>query len=251
MTETPDRDPHASQTTGLPNGAGDARTGQAALTFESDAGSARSKWIAWGLVVLLGGWLGSGFVLPTPEEEDAAAPVVRTVSVAVRDSQAQPVTQFFVAEGQTLPDRETVIRSETSGQILEVLVGKGATVSAGEVFARFDPAQRTAAIARATEELNRARREADNAATLLQRGASTADRVAQTRATLAAAEEQYATALEAMNETELRAPFDGRLEQLSIDPGEFVQAGAEVALIVDNTPLSVSVQVPERLLRHL
>ncbi|MEO1422832.1 MAG: efflux RND transporter periplasmic adaptor subunit [Pseudomonadota bacterium] len=228
-----------------------ARTTPTPLHFDSDAGSSRSKWIAWGLVLLLGGWMGSGFVLPTPEEEDSAPPVIRAVSVAVQASLAQPVTQFFVAEGQALPDRETVIRSETSGQIAEVLVKKGADVKAGQVFARFDPAERTAARTRAEEELNRARRDAENAETLLARGASTADRVAQTRATLAAAEEAFAAALAAMDETELRAPFDGRLEQLSIDPGEFVQAGADVAHIVDNTPLSVSVQVPQQALRQL
>ena len=58
--------------------------------------------------------------------QSAKAPVSpRTISVAVRPSVAEPVEQIFIAEGQALPDRDTAVRAEISGQISEVLVEMG------------------------------------------------------------------------------------------------------------------------------
>jgi multidrug efflux system membrane fusion protein len=161
------------------------------------------------------------------------------------------VTLFFQAEGQAQPDRDTVIRAETSGDVAEVLVDKGQEVDEGAVIARLSTTRAEADLTRAREELARARREFDNASELLDRGVATADRVSQARATLAAAEAAVTAAEEAIDAARVTAPFAGRIETLSLDPGEFVQAGAEVGRIVDNRPLTVAIQVPQQALRRL
>ena len=217
------------------------------LRFEADRGAQRSKWIALALVLGLVGWMGSGYVLPSPEEEEVAAPAgPRVVTVAVRPSEARVVTRTLSAEGQALPERETVVPAETSGEIVEVLVEKGAEVEAGELVARIDPARPAADLARAEEEERRARRELDNAETLLERGIGTADRVAEARAARAAAEAGVAAAREDLSATEVAAPFAGRVEALEVDPGVYVAVGAEIARIVDNTPLEIAIQVPQQ-----
>ena len=104
---------------------------------------------------------------------------------------------------------------------------------------------------RAREELNRAQREYDNAEALLERGVSTVDRVSQARATLASAQASVTTAEEALNNTEIRAPFPGRLEMLDISAGEFVSTGDDIARLVDNTPLTIQVQVPQQALKDV
>ena len=224
------------------------------LRFEADRGASRSKWIALALVVALLGWMGSGFVLPSAEEgaEEAAEPAgPRLVTVAVRPSEAEVVARTLTAEGQALPERETAVPAETAGAIAEVLVEKGARVEAGELVARIDPAQRSADLARAEEEERRARRELDNAETLLDRGIGTLDRVAEARAAQAAAEAGVAAAREALSATEITAPFAGRVEALGVDLGEYVAAGSEVARVVDNTPLEIAIQVPQQARRGL
>ena len=207
-----------------------------ALVFESDAGSSRSKYVAGGLAILIAGWMGSGFIIPSGEAAEGPAKTAapKLVSVAVRQSSAQAVEQVFVAEGQALPDRDTMIRAETAGEIAEVLVDKGADLEAGEVIARFDPAARRSDLARAEEEKRRAQREYDNADALLERGVATVDRVSQARASLAAAEAALTSAQEAINDTEIRAPFGGRLEALDIDVGEFISLGVKT-VEEDNT----------------
>lgn len=226
--------------------------GPKTLDFESDKGSTRSRWVAGGLAVVIIGWMGSGYILPS----DESAPVAvskspKVITVAVRHSVAGPVEQVFVAEGQALPDRDTVIRAETSGQVAELLVDKGAMLEAGQVIARLDTAARQSDLTRAKEELNRAQREFDNASALVERGVATVDRVAEARATLAAAEAGVSSAEEAIKDTEIRAPFAGRLETLDIDEREFVSTGADVGRIVDNTPLTIRIQIPQQSRRDI
>lgn len=218
-----------------------------ALTFTSDKGASGSTWIAGALVIAIVGWMGSGFIFPS---EDNAPAITREepkpVAVAVSTSVAETVTQFYQAEGQALPDRDTLMRAEISGDIAEVLVAKGQDVAADTVIARFDPANNEADTVRAAEELTRAQREFDNAEQLLDRGVATVDRVTQARAALAAAQAQVTAVKQDAKALTITAPFAGRIETLDLDAGEFVSAGAEVGRLVDITPLTVAIQVPQQ-----
>jgi multidrug efflux system membrane fusion protein len=226
--------------------------GPAPLTFEDDGGARRSAWVAGAILIAVVAWMGSGFVLPSePPAPAAPEAAAAPVAVAVRTSRAEPVMLTFQAEGQAQPDRDTMIRAETSGDVGEVLVARGARVEEGEVIARLSTDRLEADLAGAREELARARREQANAEALLERGVATADRVAQARASLAAAEAQVAAAETALESAEIVAPFAGRLETMTLDAGEFVSVGAEVARLVDNTPLTVAIQVPQQSLGEI
>lgn len=222
------------------------------LEFSDDKGASRSTWIAAALVVAIVAWMGSGFVFPEEKaEEQIAEPEIAPVAVTVETSSARPVTLYFQAEGQAQPDRDTQVRAESSGDVAEVLVAKGQEVAEGAVIARLSATKADADLSRAREELSRARREFENASELLSRGVATADRQAQARATLAAAEAAVATAEDALDSLNIVAPFAGRIETLSLDAGEYVQAGAQVGRIVDNRPLTVAIQVPQQALRRI
>jgi multidrug efflux system membrane fusion protein len=230
----------------------DKTTQRETLSFETDQGASRSAWIAGALVVAILAWMGSGLVFPT----DTSEPVARRgepqpVSVAVHRSTAAKVMQLFQAEGQALPDRDSALRAETSGTIDEVYVVKGQMVEQGAVVARFDRTEANAALAQAREDLAQARRELENAQTLFQRGVATTDRLMLARVALAAAESRLTNAREAVVDAGITAPFTGRIEALDLDPGEFISAGAEVGRIVDNRPLTVTIQVPQQSLTRI
>ena len=127
------------------------------MQFDTDKGASRSTWIATGLVIAIVGWMGSGFVIPSANPE---APVSREepkpVSVAVSTSVAKTITQFYQAEGQARPDRDTMMRAATSGDVADVLVTKGQDVKAGDVIAQLDPTGNIADANRAAEAAERA-----------------------------------------------------------------------------------------------
>lgn len=222
------------------------------LTFTSDKGASRSTWFAAVLVLAIVGWMGSGFIIPSENTDPVIAREdPKPVAVAVTTSLAETVTQFYQAEGQALPDRDTLMRAETSGDIAEVLVSKGQDVSAGDIIARFDPTNNNADADRVAQELALAQRELENAESLLQRGVATADRVADARAALVAVQGQVTAVEQAAKSLTITAAFDGRIETLNVDEGEFVSAGTEVGRLVDITPLTVAIQVPQQSLTRL
>ncbi|MEY1557805.1 efflux RND transporter periplasmic adaptor subunit [Yoonia sp. R2331] len=222
------------------------------LTFQDDKGAGRSTGIAALIAVGTIGWMASGIFLPSEEAEAAAAvQEVAPVAVAVRRSQAEAVTQFFQAEGQALPDRDSALRAETTGEVAEVFVQKGENVERGAPIARISVTRAEADLARAEEDLTRARDDLEDVQALFERGVATADRVSQVQATLDAARSQEIAARDAVENAMILAPFDGRIETLDLDEGEFVSAGTEVGRIVDNTPLTVSIQVPQQSLNAI
>jgi len=225
----------------------DGADGAQPLRFRDDPGASRSAWLAAGLLALVAGWFASGMLTAgdaprLPPGDGAAAPV----RVAVAASTAQRVGDVLILEGQAMPDRETGVVAETSGQIVDLVAPKGAMLAAGDIIARLDGTGREADLRRAEAELDRASRDHDNALVLLERGVGTLDRVALTRANRAAAEAQLENAREALSDTVIRAPFTGRLEELAINAGEFVSAGTPVARIVDNVPLTVRARVAQQ-----
>ncbi|WP_458791436.1 efflux RND transporter periplasmic adaptor subunit [Yoonia sp. MH D7] len=223
------------------------------LDFDTERGASRSKWVATALVLAIVGWMGSGYILPSAqiEEDDARDTIEKVTAVAVAPSRSETVTRNFIAEGQALPDRTTDLRAEATGRILEVLVNKGDLVAAGDIIGRFDVAQNEADLNRAQEELSRAQREFDNSEALVVRGVATNDRLAQARATLASAQAGVTAAQTALQYSEITAPFGGRIETLDLNAGEFVSAGSSVGMVVDNTPLTVTIQVPQQSLRDI
>lgn len=222
------------------------------LEFADEPGSGRAVWIGLGLVVALVLWMGSGVLFPADDRPvEGREDVGERVTVAVRESVAEPVTRYHIAEGQTRPDRETAIRAETSGRIASVTARKGAQLGRGAEIARFEVAGRAAQLDSARAALDRAERDFANATELLERGVATADRVANARADLAAAEAALESAEQEFANIVLRAPFDGLLDDLAIDPGEFVSTGTEIGRMLDTDPLTVQVQIPQQAVRRI
>ena len=222
------------------------------LNFDTDKGAGRSKWIAILLALLLIGWMGSGFIFPSEAEEETAednAP--RVVTVAVMNSMAKVVDLVLTAEGQSTPDRSAIVRAEAGGQVISVLVSRGDLVVAGQELGRIDGETIEAQLEQARASLVQATRDLENAEALQQRGVGTQDRVTQARAAKAAADAAETQALELLDNTIIRAPFAGRLNDMTLDVGEFVNPGDMVAEVLDNDPLAIVVQVPQQALARL
>ncbi|WP_260114767.1 efflux RND transporter periplasmic adaptor subunit [Phaeobacter inhibens] len=162
---------------------------------------------------------------PVTADDEAKTPSIEPVSVAVRLSQAVPVTRMLRAEGVSKPDRDATLRAEMSGHVASVAVAKGAQVEAGQLLASLQPAQRTASLARAEASLLRAERDHTRAAALHQRGSTTEQRLSEAREALAVAKADLAAARQSLAETRITAPFAGHLEEFDLTPGAYVQEG--------------------------
>ncbi|SFQ95451.1 efflux RND transporter periplasmic adaptor subunit [Poseidonocella sedimentorum] len=228
-----------------------AHAGADRLQFEDDPGARRPLVLATTLLIAIVAWMGSGFILPTETEANPERPAIEAQPVTTRISRAEEVTLYFNAEGQAEADRDTAIRAEASGEVAELLVDKGTDVTEGQLIARLTTDQVEANLRRAREARDQAQREFDNATALLERGVATQDRLTAARAALAAAEADLIAAEQSVEDTAITAPFAGRIETLSLDPGEYIAAGTEIGRIVDHKPLTVALQVPQQALNRI
>ncbi len=215
--------------------------------------------IAIVLAAVIGGWLYSGQLdnadadavkqeaaLEATAAADVEAPVDHLVTVRVRRLEAEPYDRHVIVRGRTEAVRWVDLKAEIDGRVNEVLVEKGGRVTAGQVIARLDMANRAARMAEAQALVAQRELEHEAAVTLNRRGHRGEVGVAQASAQLEAAYTLVTQIDEEIDDTEVRAPFDGVLEVRHVEVGDYVMEGQDVGTVVDQDPYLVVGQVSER-----
>ncbi|MFP4154097.1 MAG: efflux RND transporter periplasmic adaptor subunit [Halothiobacillaceae bacterium] len=210
-----------------------------------------------GLSVTLG--LGGCRDAPEPDDAPSAVPMVRTAPVA----RAEPFGWWLT--GTVRARHESELGFRIFGKIASRLVDVGDRVQAGAPLLRLDDddlrlavEEAIAAVEQAEARHENARREAERARRLWPE--QSISRQAHDRA-LADAEEAEAARSRAraalrraqnrLTYATLRADADGVLVDLPGEPGQVVAAGQTVAVLAQDGPREVAVEVPERRLATL
>lgn len=214
----------------------------------------QSLLIAVGASLLLLLWMLSG-QLSGEDEAAVKAEQPRAASaplrVRVRELQAETVTREIVVSGRTEPARAVVLRAEVDGRVIEVVAEKGARLAAGDVIARLDPRDHAEQLAQA--RANRKEQELRYAAAkrLRSKDYQTETQLAASLAQLEAARAEVKRRALAVENTEIRAPFDGVLDARPVEVGTYIQAGDEVARVLETARLRVRGDVTEQEVQHL
>lgn len=177
--------------------------------------------------------------------------------VAVRVEGAPVRRDTFVlwveAEGEASVVRAATFRAAVAGPVLEVAAERGQPVRRGELLVRIDPAPYALDVREARAELERAR--ADFRSRVLHDEAIADDslraerrRQARIRTGVAAAEVALERAEARRAETEVRAPFAGRVADLAVAEGTRVRQGDSLVSVLDFRRVEVEVDVLETIL---
>ncbi len=160
--------------------------------------------------------------------------------------------------GSLEPEQSATVRAEVGGAVLRTYADAGLRVKRGKLLARLDDtAVRDAhlsarsAVRSAETALALARRNAERSERLAEAGA-VADRdletarwdVTNAEGTLADAKARLSSAQEQLQDTQIRAPFDGMISDRPADAGDVVQVGAALFTIVDPSRLRLEASVP-------
>jgi multidrug efflux system membrane fusion protein len=97
--------------------------------------------------------LNSGVGIATSKPEKSK----EVISVVVVESSAKTIDSAVVLRGETAAARLVEVRSETSGQVINEPLKKGATISQDQVLCRLDPGTRQASLSDAVAGLAEAR----------------------------------------------------------------------------------------------
>jgi RND family efflux transporter MFP subunit len=224
------------------------------------------RWIApFGVLAL--GLLGAIVLIATRPEVAAKAPEVVAPLVRVVDVELADLPLSVSTHGTVAPRTESALIPEVSGRVLEIspALVSGGFFAQGDLLVRIDPRDYEIAIERARAAVARSASEEARASAELTRGRALAAREFASAAQLDDSVRNQAVAAAALREaraalvqaerdlarTNLKAPFDGRVRDESIDVGQFVSRGAPVANLYAVDWAEVRLPVPDEELAFL
>ena len=238
-----------------------------------DSGGSRA-WIWILMVILLAGGGGAWYTLRPPEAIELRTALAREV----RGTAASTVLN---ASGYVTARRQATVSSKVTGKVLEILIEEGMQVSEGQVLARLDSTNVSAALDLANAQLESSKTALKETEALLEEARLNLDRsqdlaardlaseaeldrnralarslearLERNAADVTVAERQVDIYRQQVEDTIIRAPFDGVVVAKNAQPGEMispVSAGGGftrtgIGTIVDMSSLEIEIDVNE------
>jgi multidrug efflux system membrane fusion protein len=207
--------------------------------------------IAAGIALVLGIWLASGQFKSTADTAEAQmspgnVDPAPTVSIRTRRQKAELHAVEVTLRGRTEAKRIVSVRAETTGQVVELPVSKGAMVKKGDLLCKLSLDDRDIKLEEAQAAVIHARLEHQGALKLAKQGFQSETKIANERVELIRAQANLRRRQLDYNYREIRAPFDGIVEDRMVDIGDYLQKGGICAEIMDADPLIVVAHVTER-----
>lgn len=150
-----------------------------------------------------------------------------------------------VIRGRTEAARSVVVRSETAGVVAATPAVEGSFVRKGTVLCRLNVDARQATLAQARAALRSRELQQKASAELAQKGYRSQTQVLQDQANLdsaAASVRQAEIALEQMN---IRAPFNGVFDKREAEVGTYLAPGQACGSMIELNPLLIVGDLPE------
>lgn len=226
------------------------------------AGEARARSLRWVFLGVGGALLLAALLLFGTAEQPIveAAPGARPVAVAAVRVDAAPLRLRARLAGVLEARRDVALFSETHGKALAIGAEELDRVKAGQVLVRVDPTLARVALERAEAAVERAESELELAQLNLERRRSLVERQVSSEADLDVAENAQRIAASALRDGRamrdeardqlakkvISAPFDGVLRSFSVEVGEYVRDGQQLADLLDLSAVRMTVGVSDR-----
>jgi RND family efflux transporter MFP subunit len=169
---------------------------------------------------------------------------------------AQPVRIFLIEDGkersfrsfpgEVVSPRTGRLSFEVSGRLLEFPIQNGELVKKGDLIGQLDTADFIATRDSAQASFDAAKINFERNEALQQRGAVPMAVVDRARQEYDMADASLRTAVRALDQTRLLAPFDGRIADRIARELQNVRAQEQVAILEDISTLEVEINIPER-----
>ena len=212
------------------------------------------KYFKWGLVALL--IIGSIIfgciqLMPKENEELAMAEAKpkggkKVLEVSARVISPQLLTDEIPIIGRLVPDEEVQLSFETSGKITEIHFEEGSHVKKGTLLAKVNDSQLQAQLARLEAQVPLAQERVYRQSTLLQRDAVSKEALEIVKTELATLNADIEKTQAQIEQTELRAPFDGVIGLRQVSVGAYASPSTVIAKLTSVTPIKIEFSVPER-----
>lgn len=201
-------------------------------------------WIALFIVVALSLWVGSGMLnkeqAPADNNKKQALQKVR-----VTPMEAQQVEREIKLYGRTEPDRSATLRSESNARVIDVFVERGQAVRKGDMLVKLNTNDLKQRLVSAKALKKQMDLELKAARSLGAKGYQSEANLAQAEANVQSAEAEIETLTLSIARTNIKAPFDGIVNERFVELGDYLREGDDIAQVVDLDPLIISADVTE------
>jgi RND family efflux transporter MFP subunit len=187
----------------------------------------------------------AALILAACEKEVAEAPeITRPVRILTIETLQAGATLSY--PGEILGVQNAEIAFEVPGRLIELPAEEGIEVTEGQLLAQVDPADFQAALNAAQAEYRNSKETFERFEEVFAKGAISRQDFDNQRRQFEVAEANLATARKAVSDTELRAPFAGRIGRVYVENFNNIQAKQAILLLQDLSQLDVIVNVPEQ-----
>lgn len=198
----------------------------------------RYQW-ASAIAILVTLWIGSGFITGTKSNvSDASADVkadaTPRVQVALLNASERNAT--ITVHGRTQALHSVDVKSEVEGVVQALHFEKGDHVKKGDVLCEIKVNDRLAKLDQARAMVAQTAKQHEVDLKLAADGFRSKTQVAQSAAALEAARASQRTMTINLDNTKMRAPFDGFVDDRYADVGDYMRVGDKCALIIAPEP---------------
>jgi multidrug efflux system membrane fusion protein len=201
------------------------------------------------LILLLAvGWLATGLIGGKKSESTAStAPAsnqIPSVQVAMISSSTQDAV--LTIRGRTEALHQVDTRAQVDGIVKAIPFEKGDRVRKGDVLCELAVNDRQAKLAEMSALVSERDKEASAAQALLAQGAESITAAKQANAALEAAKAAERTQQIELENTKIRAPFDGFVDDRYVNVGDYMRVGDKCELVIAPQPFLAVGSVSEQ-----
>lgn len=177
---------------------------------------------------------------PAAQEND------RRLAVRALVLEPQNFDNNIRSTGTVLADEDVVLRPEVSGRVTGIYFREGDMVTEGDLLVKINDSELQAELRRAEYRRNLAKLREERLASLIERNATAQSEydVALNELNVIEAEIQLINAR--IDQTEIKAPFDGVIGLRSVSTGSYITPSSYIAEIQKVNPVKVDFSIPER-----
>lgn len=162
-----------------------------------------------------------------------------------------PFSQKIRLSAQTEPDKRAILVARASGVIAQLPVSQGDLVEVDALVMAVDGPEKYSAVETAEAGIRQREREEQVARQLSERGSGSALQLETAQAGLSAAQSQLRQAQAEVDRLEVRAPFSGLVDDVSVELGSWAEPGTPAATLISLDPIIVVAEVSEQELPRL
>lgn len=180
--------------------------------------------------------------------DKAAKPVKNTpiVPVKMHEVKEDSFSSSFTVNGTTIPDKEVKISSEVQGKLVRLNIKNGDFVKAGQVIAVLDASVYSVQLGSIEASIAKSKLDLERYNNLIQMGGATPMQAESVQLQINSLVAQKKQVLEQIEHMVIRAPFNGRIENVAVELGSFVTYGTVLSQLIDNSALKINVFLSEQ-----